>query len=331
MKKCFFLIITVFLAVEVYAGSLAYALDQGLVIPFTGVVDFNQAHAEVKIGRSEGIRSIMLKAAMTGRGMYHVKMDIAHIPLPALDVAAVIEGDVTITGDNPKAREFVGEFKSSYALLNYAPFRDAQVKCAIRNRKFILELLWVGGFLGSGEVQLTGKREMDLKFEAVAADLQELSTIIRAAWGMSGSDPLGVSGVMKGELNLQGVWPRPHVHGRLLAHNGTVQLFNFDQISLDFDGHFPFLNINEAMVTQSGGLSFRLTGPLNVMNPTGLSDQVKRLKQLPTITADDNRREWVFKRLASSDEARTEMKCLYLKNDRGDTEAVLGIQKSIGF
>ena len=172
---------------------------------------------------------------------------------------------------------------------------------------------------------------MKLNIEVVSADIEEVSAIIRAVCGAHSADPLMFTGVMKGAFNVSGKWPRPHVQGRLAAYNGRVKAFDYDTISLDFDGQYPLLNIKEALITQAEGLSFRLAGGLDVSDWAGLPVQVAALKKFPMVTADDNRREWVFKRMQSPDATRTEMKYFFTKNDRGDTEAVVGIQKSIGF
>ncbi|MBF0594841.1 MAG: hypothetical protein HQL22_07725 [Candidatus Omnitrophica bacterium] len=301
------------------------------VIPFAGTIDLKQASIDVKVGRPEGTRQFVLNGEMTGRGMYHLKMDVSHVPLPYLDVAAVVEGDLKITGDDPRTQEFAGNFKSSYMLLNYAPFHDASIRFAVRDRKFLIESMQVGGVLGSGEVQLTGKRQMNLNVDVVSADIEEVSAIIRAVRGTTGPDPLGFTGMMKGAFNVNGTLPRPYVQGRLAAFNGRVKSLDFDTISTDFDGQFPQINLKEVLITQAEGLSFRLSGALDVSDWAGLPAQVRLLKKSPTVTADDKRREWVFKRMQTSDDMRTEFKYFFTKDDRGDTEAVLGIQKSIGF
>ncbi|MBF0387623.1 MAG: hypothetical protein HQL20_07180 [Candidatus Omnitrophica bacterium] len=301
------------------------------VIPFAGYIDLKQSQAEVKVGRTDGVRSFTLNAARSGRGRYHLKMDVSHVPLPSLDVAALFEGDVKITGDDPRTREFSGEIKSSYILLNYAPFRDSSIRFAVRDRKLIIESLWVGGVSASGEIQLRDKRLMNLNIEVLSADIEEVSAIIRAVKGGDTDDPLTFSGVMKGAFNVSGQWPRPYVQGRLAAYNGRVKTFDFDTISLDIDGQYPLLNIREALITQSEGLSFRMAGGLDVSDWAGIPAQVGKLQKQPLVTANDNRREWVFKRMRSADDSLTEMKYFFTKNDRGDTEAILGIQKSIGF
>ncbi len=314
-------------AVVVFAQGQA----PGTVIPFSGFIDLKQVSGQVRVGRPEGSRSFILDAAMTGRGVYHLKMNVSHVPLPNLDVAAVVEGDVSFKGDRPRTREFSGEFKSSYMLLNYVPFHDSSLRFAIRDRKFIIESLLAGGVSAAGEFGLTGKHELNVSVEVLSADIEEVSAIVRAVRGLNASDPLTFSGVMKGSFNVSGQWPRPFIQGRLSAYNGRVKEFDYDTISLDFTGQFPLINIREALITQAEGLSFRLAGGLDVSDWAGLPAQVRELKKFPMVTADDNRREWVFKRTVSSDDMRTEMKYFFTKNDRGDTEAVLGIQKSIGF
>ena len=326
---CLMLLLAGFLA---SAPVLAMTGTPKSVIPFAGFIDLKQAQAQVKVGRPEGRRSLTVDAAMTGRELYHLKMDVSHVPLPNLDVAAVLEGDVKITGDDyPRTREFSGEFRSSYLLLNYAPFRDSSIRFAVRDRKLIIESLWMGGVSANGEIQLTGKRQMDLNIEVVSADIEEISAIIRAVCATGTPDPLMFTGVMKGAFSVSGKWPRPYVQGRLAAYNGRVKTLDYDTISLNFDGQYPLLDIKEALISQSQGLSFRLAGGLDVSDWAGLPAQVRNLKKFPMVTSNDNRREWVFKRIQSGDEARTEMKYFFTRNDRGDTEAVLGIQKSIGF
>jgi hypothetical protein len=301
------------------------------VIPFSGSIDFRLAHAEVRVGRTDGARTLALDAVRTGRDTVHFKMDIAHAPFPFTDLAAVIEGEARITGHDPQAREFTGEFKSSNILVNYSPLRDANVKFSVRNRKLVVESVTSGGVSGTGEFQLTGKRLMKLNVEVVSSDIEEVMGVVRAIRGGRGQEIPGISGVMKGAFNLSGAWPRPYIQGRLSAFNGAVQSFNYDGIGIDFEGQYPLLNIKEALVTQANGLSFRLGGMFDLSDIAGLTTQVRGLTKSPVTSSNDNRREWVFNRTATADEARTEFKYLLLKNDRGDTDAVLGIQKSIGF
>ena len=60
-------------------------------------------------------------------------------------------------------------------------------------------------------------------------------------------------------------------------------------------------------------------------------DQVRHFHGMPVVETSAERRSWTVKSLGGSGDSKTEMKYLFLKDDRGDAEAVLGVQKSIGF
>jgi hypothetical protein len=317
------------------APGLVLAQAQGpagrVIIPFSGSVDLHSFGAELQLGHEDAARSLALVVSMTGQGEYHFRMRVLHPPSPSMDVSATVEGDLRVKGADPRAQEFSGEMKSPDLRINAVHFRGAAVKFGVRERKLVIESVSAGGLSGSGDFELTGKRQMNLNVLAVAADIEEVAMMIRAIHGGKFVMP-EIGGLLKGAVNMSGAWPRPYVQGRLSAGNGSVNGFKYDRINLDFEGQYPRVNIKEALVTQAdGGLTFRLSGMFDLDDRGNLEGQVARLKKEPLTTAEDDRREWIFRKSSGSDQSSTEMKYWFRKNDRGDTEAVVGIQKSIGF
>ena len=66
-------------------------------------------------------------------------------------------------------------------------------------------------------------------------------------------------------------------------------------------------------------------------NLANLGTQVRLFQKVPIVSGDKAKREWVFKRQRDGRDLKTEMKYFLLTDDRGDTGAVLGVQKSLEF
>ena len=113
--------------------------------------------------------------------------------------------------------------------------------------------------------------------------------------------------------------------------HGRDKNFDFDNILLDFEGTWPLIRLKDSLITQAEGFSFKFKGVVDLSDLANLSTQVRLFQKVPIVSSDKAKREWVFKSQRDGRDMKTEMKYFLLKDDRGDTGAVLGVQKSLEF
>ena len=104
-------------------------------------------------------------------------------------------------------------------------------------------------------------------------------------------------------------------------------------IGLQLHGVYPLVSLKDSVVHQEEGFSFQLSGLIDLRHLDKLPTQIRELKKKALVAQDKNKREWVFKRLqtGANRDSVTELKYLWLKDDRGDTQGILGFEKTIGF
>jgi hypothetical protein len=259
---------------------------------------------------------------------YRLALDIAHLKTALGDIATVVEGDLHLTGDSPEKRELSGHFRSRYTLLNYIPVRDLSFKFALRERKFFIYDLSLGAFSGRGDIAFGNERRINITVDLLPLDLEEAVNFLGLE---SKGKPMPLTGVATGMVNLNGALDRPDIKGRLAFYNGRLKAFDFDSIMLDFEGTWPLVRLKDSLVTQAEGFSFKFKGVLDLSDLANLSTQVRMFQKVPIVSEDKAKREWIFKRQRDGRDLKTEMKYFLLKDDRGDTGAVLGVQKSLEF
>ncbi|MBF0122438.1 MAG: hypothetical protein HQL21_03380 [Candidatus Omnitrophica bacterium] len=297
------------------------------VIPFSGTVDLKAATVDLLFG-SEGGTSVAFNAARVTPQKYHMVCGLSHVKTPLCDVATVLTGDLEFVGTGPDKMGLVGEISSQYTLLDYKPIRDLYLKFSIEDRKLVVDSFWIGAFSGHGAVDLVGDRRMDVAFEVLSLDLEDMMALIHP---QVKTKPLAFTGVVTGELKMRGAFSRPEVSGRLVAYNGRFKVLDYDSIVLNIDGTYPLLRLPEVIITSAEGLSFRVKGAVDLSDLAHLDRQVRLFQRVPIVASSGGRSEWVFKRLTSDGASKTEMKYFLMKDDRGDASAVVGVQKSIGF
>jgi hypothetical protein len=306
-------------------GSFPCAVFASVVVPFNGMIDLNAGKVEVHLGGQEA-PSAHVKIERPSVGKYHVNIDLNHVPTPLCDLATVIDGDFKISGADRGHREFTGRLNSQYTLLDHKPVYDLQMKFAVKDRKFYVDLFEIGSLSARGQIGLTKDRPVSLWIDLLPVDIEE-------AFALLGYDEeaLEMTGMASGTLNIAGPLRRPDIKGKLSFYNGELKAYPYENILLQFDGVYPLITLKDSIVNQMSGFSFKLAGSVDLEKLDRLPVQLKDLRRTPIVSGmDANKREWVFKRVSEGD-AVTEMKYLFLKDDRGDTEGVLGFERKIGF
>ncbi len=303
----------------------AHAVGASVVVPFNGMIDLNAGKLEVHFGGQEA-PSAHVKIERPLAGQFHVNIDLNHVPTPLCDLATVIDGELKISGADRGHREFTGWLKSQYTLLDHKPAYDLQTAFAVKDRKLYIDLLEFGFLSARGELGLTKDRPVSLWIDLLPVDIEEALALLGY-----GEEAFEMTGMASGTLNIEGPLRRPGIKGKLSFYNGELKAYPYENILLQFEGTYPVITLKESRVSQMSGFSFNLAGSVDLLKLDRLPVQLKELKRTPIVSgADVNKREWVFKRVSEGD-AVTEMKYLFLKDDRGDTEGVLGFERKIGF
>jgi hypothetical protein len=297
------------------------------VVPFTGTVDLHKQEASLFFGwkDKEGVTLTIVRPSPRN---YHLSLDITHLKTALGDIAAVVEGDLFLTGERLDNCGLSGDLQSRYTLLNYIPVRDLRFSFSLQEGKFSIHDFSLGAFSGRGDILLNDDRRMNLTVEMLSLDLEEASSFLGLKQQSKG---LLLTGIATGILNLNGSLEKPDIKGRIGFFNGRLKGLDYDSISLEFDGTWPVVRLTDSLLTQAEGFSFKFNGVIDLSDLTNLSSQIRLFQRVPIVSEDSAKREWVFKRQRDGRDLKTEMKYFLLKDDRGDTGAVLGVQKSLEF
>jgi len=297
------------------------------VVPFSGTVDLRSHEASLFFGWKDR-EELSLSITCPSPQSYHLSLDISHLKTALGDIAAVVDGDLTLLGDAPEHRELSGQFRSRYTLLNYIPVRDLSFKFALRERKFYIYNLSLGAFSVRGDIAFDSGRRINFTIDLLPLDLEEAGTFLGID---TKNKPMPLTGMATGMVNLNGALDRPDIKGRLAFYNGRLKAFDYDSILLDFEGTWPLVRLKDSLINQTEGFSFKFKGVLDLSDLADLGTQVRMFQKVPIVSVDKAKREWVFKRQRDGRDMKTEMKYFLMKDDRGDTGAVLGVQKSLEF
>ncbi len=310
------------------AQAPAAEVAQRLVVPFEGTLNLKAPAVSLTFGSvSDG--TLVLDVTHPSSGRYDLRADIRHLSTPVWDLATVLNGRFELTGNDPLKRELAGEVSTRYTLLNYKPVRDLYLKFTVRERKLTVDPFWFGALSGRGQMDLTGRRDMEASIELLSVDLQEF-------WDMlseRGIKVPPVNGIVSGEVQLKGAAARPYVNGHLAAYNGRLKSLGFDSLDLRFEGAYPLLRIVEGRIASTNGPGFKVSGAVDMADMSRLAAQLRQLKREFIVSDSDSGRAWAFRRMNASGNETTQFKSFTSGNadGRGEGESVIGLEKRIGF
>ncbi len=314
----------VFLAGWMLLASPVVARD---VIPFSGTFDPLARHVRLDLGRGERA-PVIVNVSYPQPDKYRVVVDIAHLTTPLCDISTIMTGDLTVLRASRGGLELAGDIHSEYTLLNYKPVPDLQLKFRVRDRQFDVERFQFGVLLVQGRIGLMSEKALDMVVGINSLELEDLLVIMQEHIRMK---PLSLSGTCDGEIVLKGPFLHPDIQARISVVDGQMQGHAFETVFLDLTGTFPLVRLNDSVITGASGMSMKVSGALDLGDLAGLSTQISFLHREPIVKDSGARREWVFKRSRSSDDSSTDMTLFQMINDRGESSAVLGVQRSVGF
>lgn len=161
------------------------------------------------------------------------------------------------------------------------------------------------------------------------------NVLLADVFGWLGQKEIYAQGDISGQICFFGFLDRLGIKGNLKS-SGQVDKFTYDDISARFEGIYPVINLAETGVTAQDGLSFNLSGPLDLSKDfKDFLGQLAKMTVLPLIRETDADREWTLRR--SNDrrmQGETEFK-YRLRKEREisgvEEQGTLTIQRSIKF
>jgi hypothetical protein len=259
---------------------------------------------------------------------YDITADIRHARTLLGDAVATLSGHFELVGPDPLRRDLRGEVLTKDVLLNYKPVSDVRIKFAVRDRQLIVDHLTCGSLSGRGRIGLMGQNDVDLSFDLLSVDVDELLAVLHG----QGLRTWPLSGIITGSLILQGPLARPAVVGRVSAYKGQWKDFGYEMIDVRFEGTYPSVRLTEGRVVSFEGPSFSVSGILDLADLGRLEAQIGQLKQ-ELIVADDGAGRTRSLRLNTSDGHATRLKS-FVSGDadgRDQGEQIIGLEKHIGF
>ena len=301
------------------------------IYPFHGQIDFREKKLELVAGDGDP-SLISFRLVSLPENNFHIHLDIEHIQSPLFDLSTQLEGDLTLVEPSAMGgRSWKGQFQSRYSLLNHKPIEELSGTFEIKNHVLYLSDLSVAGVHLQGLWELADPRGMDLAIQFKDISLKDFM----ALWA---EDPnLEAQGLMSGNLQISGHFPRLILKGTLASYAGQVGDLLYDSIVLNFQGQWPLVKLMDSIVTESEGISFRMEGNLDLSSHQALIKDISALNKSPLVSAGDPQWEWTIKRKEKDKDSSSELKYFLRKEDQNNQSPsaedsdLLGVEQKIKF
>lgn len=273
---------------------------------------------DLQFGRGE------LTLQFPQRGAIHVKIDssqqgrividgnLDHLRTPFFEITSRISSTLKTVAATRKNTAFLkGVVKSQDTIVNQKPARELYGYFEIRdNQLFFNEMSW-GGFIGNGSMSLVDPFVMDMVLAVRELSLDELK-------GPSQCPPqsnASLTGTVSGRIELNGTFHQLKLRGKLFFYNGSLKQTDFDHLTINFDGVYPLIDINDSMIVKKDGISVNIDGHLDLSNRCHILSGLSALKMSPIVEEKNSRQEWTIQRKADGQAASTDLKYRLNKKD----------------
>lgn len=275
-------------------------------------------------------RSVYAEASETADGAYHVQMDIQRIKTPLFDLSSEVETNLRLAKDAQTQTPYLtGDIATQYALVDYKPVDDFKGTFALKGQKLYVQSFASRQLSASGEVALAKAPQINMTFNLRNINLNDFLNFWRR------TKTYDSDGLVSGKIHASGGLKNLVLQGSLEAHSGFIKTLQFDSIYLDADGIYPYLNVSRAQISKTDGLSFALSGPLDLSKHKMFKQQIKDMVITPLVKGGPEQSEWTIRSTKESEgSAAYELKYLLRKDDfeqaHEDKDAgILGIQRSM--
>jgi len=304
--------------------------------PFQGQLDVKKRSIDIKLqlpqdqGADEkSSRSVLIKAFKTANNQYRFSIHLEHLQTPIFDLSSKVEGSIKVDKSNGNAHPLIrGEIWSRYSLYDFKPIRELSGRFEIKDYKLYLDKINYGQMALNGKISLIDPYRMDLKLNLTAIDMNDFLDF----WNKNRK--YQSNGDVSGTIKISGAIDRLLLKGNLESRNGFIKKLFYDSILLNIEGEYPNMVITQSPITETGGLTYSVNGPIDLSDSENFKKQIKALTISPLVHDSATQREWTIME-KQEESGTTAIKYLLRKEDLAGSDAqgsdMLGIEKSMEF
>ncbi len=299
----------------VFSVPLAAAEE---LFSFVGDVDFSKAVLSLTVDTQKK-STVALQAGRVSEHMFRFSFEAEHLALRSFDISTVLEGEIEILPWKTE-QGLKGKIWSKYTLVNYKPVQELFGHFEIKKGTLFLHSLILGSLDCQGTIQFVAPYKIDLLIKLTSVQMKDFIHFFTKKKDES------AQGYVDGEIKLGGVPGQMSVKGTLSSYNGVVKEKEYQSIILNLFGIYPVMRVADTVVAQPDGLTFSVTGDVDLRSPEGFSKQIKALTRKPLVYEKGENLEWTLKRVRDEDNAGT-IEIKYLKR-QGDDLSTLSEEDS---
>jgi len=313
-----------------FAGFMPLTARAAVYLPFKGNVDFAKKQLTLAL-KPKKETPFAVEISQTARDSYHVLVNVENWNTPVFEVSTVLECSLDIVRDkNQVFRSLAGKLVSKYTLINNKPVKEISGQFEVKDGKVLVNAFSTGSISSEGFVQFIHPHKIDATIRLSGINIQDFLS------SFSGKDRDDARGWADGEISLSGNLQRMDIKGRITSYDGEMQGLEYNSMLLNFEGLYPLIIFSDSVVTQVDGLTFNLSGSMDLRN-RNIDKQFEALAKEPLVSNDGRNLEWTLKRIQSGTRGgTTELKYLLRKGEdiRSSSEEgtdILGIERKVVF
>ncbi len=342
----------VFLFICIFLSAIPRPSFSKELFSFQGQVDLTQKQFQFAVllpssGPSgadhplEGRQSVVFNAAKISENDYRFILDVDHVRTPLFDLLSKIESSVEVVSNGQETvsvarrpwmdtKVLRGKIWSQYSLVDYHPVRELLGQFEVKDGRLYVEALSFGNLSCRGEIALTPPYKLDMLVSLDHVDMRDFLSF----WSMGKKHE--AAGSVSGQIKVFGNLGRLSLSGNLESRDGFIEKLEYNSIVLNAEGVYPQIEVGNSSVSKTDGVSFLLSGTVDLSDQENFKKQVMALKFSPLVSESLSEREWTIKRLQKEGSGTTELKYLFQK--RGNTDISLpresdmfGFEQSLEF
>lgn len=322
----------VFLVLCVSLLSISHPSFAEELFSFQGQIDFSQKQfhfavtfpsltpSETGPSSLDGRQSVVFNAVQISKSDYRFFLDVDHVRTPLFDLLSKIESSVEVVsggqGAVPVARRLWmdktvlrGKIWSRYSLVDYHPIRELLGQFEIKDGRLYVDALSFGNVSCRGEIGLSKPYPLDWVVSLDHVDMRDFLSF----WSMG--KKYEAAGSVSGRIKISGSLGRPALNGNLESRDGFIGDLEYNSILLNAGGIYPKIEVSHSSVSKTDGVSFLLSGAVDLSDQENFKKQVMALKFSPLVSESLSGREWTIKRLQKEGASTTELKYLFQKRN----------------
>jgi len=323
LKKISYLLFVVCMVTCLFRDAAAFQ--------FEGDIDVLQKKINLKITTpSQNEFDLSIKPQEENR--YSLLIDLNKYKTSLFEISTMVEGDIEII---PSQEEMIssmsGKLHAKYTLVNLKPVEDMAIHFDYKENRLTVHSLLAAYMNGQGFINTQEPYELDFSLDIKALPVNEIVSLFT-------QDDKAVSfNEIYGHIDIVGSRPSMRIQGKLSSYEGLIADVPYNGLLINFEGVYPLIQIMNSSITQPDGMTFQISGNLDLTDLKNIDRQVRSFMKEPVVNHGIDQSEWTLKRVNSEDrKGTTELKYLLRKDNFGDNltdedAGILGIERRMEF